>query len=146
MLLLFEMCLFTNHSCYGACMMVLPLYSFNPLLSSQLRKVIFCGRHVLASVWDIKIVEALLILCLAYYVMRQIQHSCNLGVMAFTYRDIGCTFHEFIILCISHNGWMNWRDAFLLILLRNRHNIAEYEVYWLMGVPIICSWGVRQPF
>ena len=51
-----------------------------PLLSSQLHKVIFCGRHVMASVWDIKIIEALLILCIAYYVMKQIQHCCNLGV------------------------------------------------------------------
>ena len=29
----------------------------------------------------------------------------------------------------------------LLILLCNRQNIAEYEAYWLMGVPIINPWG-----
>ena len=30
-----------------------------------------CGRHVLASVQDMKIAEALLMLCLAYYVMNK---------------------------------------------------------------------------
>ena len=29
----------------------------------------------------------------------------------------------------------------LRILLCNRQNIAEYEVYWLMGFPIINLWG-----
>jgi len=43
-----------------------PLWS--PILSSQPRKVMICGRHVMASVRDIKIAEALLIRCLAYYV------------------------------------------------------------------------------
>ena len=33
----------------------------------------------------------------------------------------------------------------LLILLCIRQNIAEYEAYWLMGVPIIDPWGA-QPF
>ena len=31
----------------------------------------------------------------------------------------------------------------LLILLCNGQNIAEYEVYWLMGFPIINLWGAR---
>ena len=28
-------------------------------------------------------------------------------------------------------------------MLCNRQNIAEYEAYWLMGVPIINPWGAR---
>ena len=60
--------------------------------------------------------------------------------MAFMYRDMGRTFHEYI-LCIFRNGWMDCRDTFLccssVILLCNGQNIAEYEAYWLMTVPII---------
>ena len=33
-------------------------------------------------------------------------------------------------------GWIA-EILFMLILLCNRQNIAEYKVYWLMGVPII---------
>ena len=33
------------------------------------------GRHVMASVRDIKIDEALLVLCLAYYVMKRVRHA-----------------------------------------------------------------------
>ena len=106
------MCLFTNHSCYSACIIV-PLWS--PILSSQPHKVTIWGTHVMASVWDIKITEALLILCLAYYVMKRVRHCWNLGIMAFTYRDLGCTFHE-CILHIFCNGWMDRRDAFHAIL------------------------------
>ena len=54
--------------------------------------------------------------------------------MAFTYQDMGHTFHEYI-LRIFRNGWMDCRDASfhttalcLAILLCNGQNIAEYEV------------------
>ena len=33
-----------------------------------------CGKHMMASVRDIKIAEALLTLCLVYYVMKRVQH------------------------------------------------------------------------
>ena len=132
------MCLLTNCSSYNACIMVLPLYSFDlPFF----HKVIICGRHVMASVKDIKIAEALLILRLAYYVMKWVRHCWNWGIMAFTYRDMGHTFHKYI-LRIFHNGWMDCRDAFHAILLYNGQNIAEYEAYWLTGFPIINLWGV----
>ena len=50
------------------------LYPFDlPYFSSQPRKVMMCGRHVMASVRD-KIAEALLVLCLAYYVMKRVRH------------------------------------------------------------------------
>jgi len=107
---------FNNHSCYSACIRVLPLYPFDlPFVSSQPRKVTICGRHGMASVRDIKIDWALLMLCLAYYVMKGVQHCWNWDAMAFTYRDMGRAFHEYI-LCIFHNGWMDCRDAFHAVL------------------------------
>ena len=59
--------------------------------------------------------------------------------MAFTYRDMGPVFQEYIlrILC---NGWMDCRDAFRAVLSLY---CAEYEVYWLMGFPIINIWGAH---
>jgi len=66
--------------------------------------------------------------------------------MAFTYRDMGRAFHEHI-LRIFHYGWMDCRDTFcavfLLILLCNRQNIAEYKAYWLMDAPIINPLGAH---
>ena len=99
------MCLFTNCSCYSA------LYHFDllPFFSSQPSKVTICGRHEMASVRDMKIDEALLVLCLAYYVMKRIRH-CR--AMAFTYRDMGCAFTSIAIICIFRNGWMDYRDTF----------------------------------
>jgi len=88
---------------------------WSPILSSQPRKVTICGRHVMASVRDIQIAEALLTLCLAYYVMKRVRHCWNQGIMAFTYRDMGHVFHEYI-LRIFHNGWMDCRDTFYAVL------------------------------
>ena len=49
-------CLFTNHSSYSACIMVLLLYPFDlPFFSSQPCKVTIYGRHVMASVQDISL-------------------------------------------------------------------------------------------
>jgi len=45
-----------------------------PSFSSQLREMTICGRHVMASVRHLKIADALLVLCLAYYVMKQVRH------------------------------------------------------------------------
>jgi len=88
----------------------LPLWS--SILSSQPRKVTISGRHAMASVRDIKIAEAPLILCLAYFVMKR---YWNWGIMAFRYRDIGHTFHKYI-LRIFCNSWMDCRDAFYAVL------------------------------
>jgi len=124
------------------CIRVLPLYPFDlPYFSSQLCKMTICGRLVMASVRDIKIAEALLVLYLACYVMKRVRHCWNWGVMAFTYWDMGRTFHKYIfrIFC---NGWMDCRDAFhAVILLYNGQNIAEYEAYWLMSFSIINLWA-----
>ena len=35
---------------------------------------------------------------------------------------------------------------FAYIAVYNGQNIAEYEAYWLVGVPIINPWGACQPF
>jgi len=56
-----------------------PLWS--PILSSQLRKVTICGRHAMASVRDIQITEALLTLCLAYYVMKRVRHCWKIEAL-----------------------------------------------------------------
>ena len=107
-----EMCVFTNHSCYSACIRVLPLYPYDlPYSFSRSRKVTICGRHVMASVRDIKIAEALLVLCLAYYVIKRVRHCWNGSVMPFMYQDMGRAFYEYI-LRIFGNGWMDCRDAF----------------------------------
>ena len=103
---------FHNHSCCSACIRVLPLYPFDlPFFSSQPRKVTICGRHEMASVRDIKIDEALLVLCLAYYVMKRVRHCRNWNAMAFTYRDMGHAFHEYILRIFCYS-WMDCRDAF----------------------------------
>ena len=82
-----------------------------PFFSSQPHKVMICGRHKTASVRDIKIDEALLMLCLTYYVMKWVRHCRIWDAMAFTYQDMGRAFHEYI-LRIFRNGWMDCRDAF----------------------------------
>ena len=139
------MCLFTNHSCYSACIRVLPLYPFDlPFFSSQPRKVMICGRHEMASVRDIKIDEAFLVLCLACYVMKRVCHCRNWDTTAFTYRGMGRAFHEHI-LRIFCNGWMDCRDAFHAVFcLCNKHNKAVYEANWFISVSIINYWGARQ--
>ena len=65
------MCIFTNSSCYSACIRVLHLYPFDlPYFSSQLHKVTICGRHVMASVRDINIAKALLVQCLEFDIVE----------------------------------------------------------------------------
>jgi len=62
--------------------------------------------------------------------------------MAFTHRDMVYTFHKYI-LCVFSDGLMDCRDAFHAVLclyfcVTDRlYTVAEYEVYWLMGVPLI---------
>ena len=62
--------------------------TFVPLWSPILYNRI-CGRHIMASVWDIKIAEAFLILRIAYYIMKRVWHL--------TYRDTRCTFYKRIV-------------------------------------------------
>ena len=88
-----------------------------PFFSSQPRKVTICGRHEMASVRDIKIVEALLVLCLAYYGMKRARHCCNWDRMAFTYQDMGCAFHEYILRIFCMAGWnAGWIAGMLFML------------------------------
>jgi len=39
--------------------------------------------------------------------------------------------------------YLNFSCCFLPILLCNGQNIAEYEVYWLLGFPTINLWGMH---
>ena len=48
-----------------------------PILSLQPCNVTICSRHVMASVWDMKIAEELLILFLANYVLKRVRHCWN---------------------------------------------------------------------
>jgi len=92
--------------CMHHCATFVPLWS--PILFSQPRKVTICVRHGMASARDIKINEAILYV---YYVMKWVWHYRNWDIMTFMYRDMGRTFHEYI-LRIFCNGWMDCRDAF----------------------------------
>ena len=97
----------------GATMLASWCYLCTPLISHsfftpQPHKVMICGRHVLASVQDIKIAEALLMLCLAYYVMKYKTSSTLLKCLRhFGFRGMGHAFHEHI-LRIFHimAGWI----------------------------------------
>ena len=60
--------------------------------------------------------------------------------MAFMYRDMWHTFHEYILRICIMAGWIA-EMLFMPILLCNGQNIAEYDAYWLMDVTIINLWG-----
>ena len=50
----------------------------------------------MASVRDIQIAEALVTLCLAYYVMKRVREIETVWLSrAFTHRDMGRAFHEY---------------------------------------------------
>jgi len=124
---------------------LVPLWS--PILSSQLNKVTTCSRHVMASVRDIKIAEALLMLCLAYYVMKRVWLCWNWDVSyGFHVSRYGARVSR--VYSPSFPLWLDGLQRCFLycslpILLCNRQNIAEYKTYWLMGFPIINFWGAR---
>jgi len=116
---------------YSACIRVLPLYPFDlPFFSSQPRKVTICGRHRMASVQDIKIDEALLMLCLAYYVELDIAKIETLWLSCI--EIWGARFTSIFSVFSIMAGWIA-KMLFLPILLCNGQNIAEYEAYWLIA-------------
>ena len=81
-----------------------------PFFSSEPRKVMICGKHGVASVQDIKIDEALLVLCPAYYVKFDIAELRCYGFHVLR------RFTSIRILRIFCNGWMDCRDAFHAVL------------------------------
>jgi len=89
-----------------------PLWS--PILSSQPGKVTICGRHVMASVWDIKITEALLTPCLAYYVMNEFDIA-EIEALGFYLSRYGARV-SWVYSPYFCNGWMDCRDTFYAIL------------------------------
>ena len=50
----------------------------------------------------------------------------------------GARVHEYILRISVMAGWIAEMP-----MLCNGQNIADYEVYWLMGFPIINLWGAR---
>ena len=113
MLLRPGMCLFTNRNCYSACIRVLPLYPFDlPYFSSQPRKVTICGRHVMASVRDIKIDESTsrAMPCLLCY-----ETSSSLPKLRrYGFHVSGYGAH--VSRRIFRNSWMDCRDTFHAVL------------------------------
>ena len=103
-----------------------------PILCSQPCKVTICGRHLMASVRGIKIAEALLILCLAYYVIKLVRYCWNWGIMVL--RDgarISRAYSPYFLLWLDGlQRCFSWCS--LLILLCNGQNITECVAYWLM--------------
>ena len=91
---------------------------------------------------DIKIDEALLVLCLAYYVMKF--YIAEIEMLWLSRNEIWGTRITSIFFVFSvMAGWIAEMLLcyFLPILLCNRQNLAEYEAYWLMGFQIINLWG-----
>ena len=113
-----RMCLFPNHSSYKACIMVLPLYSFDLPL--------FLHNHV-RNEFDIAEIEPLWLSLIELWGTRFTSIFSIFSVMA---------------------GWIAeiFLHCSLLILLCNGQNIAKYEAYWLISVPIINPWCTCQPF
>ena len=138
-----RMCLFTNCSSYSACIMVLPLYPFNlPFFSSQPRKVTILGKHIMASVRDIQIAEALLTLCLAYYVCYEtsltLLKSRHYDFHVSRYGQGTCfmSMHSPYFPSGLHKCFYGNLCLQVHILLCNRQNIGEYKAYWLVGAPV----------
>ena len=79
-----------------------------------------------------------------YNVMKWIQHCWNRGIMAFTHRNMGHTLNKWILHIFS-NGWMDCRDAFVVLCsyycVQTEQNIAACKLFWLMNFPIINNWG-----
>ena len=108
------MWLFTNCSCYSACIRVLPLYPFDlPYFSSQPRKVTICGRHEMASVQDIKDrwgTSCALPCLLCYETSLPLQKLRRYGFHVLRY-CMGHAFNEYILRSYR-NRWMDCRDTF----------------------------------
>ena len=135
------MCLSINCSCYSACIRVLPLYPFYlPFFSSQLRMVTICGRHVMASVRDIKIAVSgtfHAMPCLPCYEMS----STLLKLRRYSFHVSRYGVHVSWVYSLYFPYWLDglqkcFSCCSLFILLCNGQNIAEYEAYWIISVPI----------
>ena len=113
----YELDFFTNQYCFvPRCAFHLPQQLqclhhgttlIPPILSSQPHKVTICGRHIMGSVRDIKITEALLILC----------YEASLEIEALWLSCID-TWNVYFtsVLSIFCNGWMDCRNTFHTVL------------------------------
>jgi len=139
------MCLFTNRRSYSACIMVLPMYPFDLPFFLHMQ-VMICGRHIMALVRDIKIADALLILCLLAMLLNEFDIAEIEALWLSCIEVWGARFTSIFSVFSVMARWIA-EMLFMLFLayisVEFGQKIAEYEVYWLMGVPIINPWGVR---
>ena len=120
-----EMYLFTNWCLHhGATTVSL----WSPILSSQPRKVTICGRHTMASVWDIKIAEALIILCLSLFLY--------LFTWSLLIVKLQKNFSYACLFTFLKNNNFSWL-ANLCILL--------YKKEWLVRASRINHWNTHKP-
>jgi len=83
-----------------------PLWS--PILHNRVRWRFVVDTKWLQSAWDIKIDEALLVLCFAYYVFA----IAEIETLWLSRIEMWGAFFHYYILRIFRNGWMHYRDAF----------------------------------
>ena len=93
-----------------------PLWS--PIFSSQPCKVMIWGRHVLASIPDMKIAEALLILCLAYAILFPCY--CEHHKLWFVMHSLSYVCIQYIYNQPYRKG-MYWKFLHLHLLARYAH-------------------------
>ena len=113
-------------------------YLWSHILSSQPRKVAICGRHVMASVREIKITELLLILCLAYCICYKMsltllklrrygfhalrQHNCyaDTNWYQFSIYSVSTQYQlsisQYLLRLHGTNTWHFHRNALVLLL------------------------------
>ena len=80
--------------------------------------------------WNESEIEALWLSCIEIWGAYYTSESFVISVMAGWIAEV-----LFILFCV-----------YIYKLLCNGQNIAEYEANWLIGAPIINSWGARQLF
>ena len=109
------MCLFTNRSSYSACINVVPLYPFD--LPFFLHKVTIWGRHIMASMRNMQIAEALLTLVSC----SQTAFFLFLGVGK---KGLGTLTLIILFTAPLHTGWLliaaDWWIFLLRFLIINR--------------------------
>jgi len=84
-----------------------PLLISHTFLHNHVRWRFAVATHEMATVWDIKIDEALLMLCLAYYVMKRVRHCRNETLWLSRIKIRGARFTSiFSIFSVLMAGWI----------------------------------------
>ena len=126
MLLCCEMCLIPTAA---ATKLASCCYVPSFLLNSHVY-VTVCGKHLIISVRDIKIAEALLTLFFAYNVMKRFRYCWNWGIIASHIETWDTTFTSESFTFSITAGWIAvFMLFYTLVLLCNGQNIAKHKVY-----------------